>query len=304
MSELPATTQSPAANDGISAPDAESGCPTPLAWQQVVQSVRAASRRLSVDVGPISLSGFVLGTGEPVYLLPGFVGDHELFALTGWLLREDKCCVLLDPPQVRTTQAVELSRCVEALIQIVDRLGHKQIRMHANSFGSLIAIRTMLAHPDRVAAASLHCGFAGWKLTGFERMLTSLGLRSQRPLAEWPSAVRLQTANHQRWFPPFDRSRWDFYLSNVSKTPSLDVARRARLADSHDCRSELGSVNTDVLLIDCEGDGRVTAAAHAGMAERLPRCRTESVDNCGRLLHLTHPHRLVKLLRAFWEETT
>ena len=201
------------------------------------------------------------------------------------------------------TKAASIEQFAAAVLKMADQLGHKQFRLHATSFGSLIALRAMLDYPDRIVAASLHCGFADCRLTLFERMLVSLGLRSRRTLGALRSAVRLQMANHRQWFPPFDGSRWDFYFDNIAATPVADVAQRALWAHALTLDSELDRLLTPVLLLNCEGDGRVSSAAQANLAERLPRCRTESLDNCGRLPHVTHPHRLVKSLKAFWEQT-
>jgi pimeloyl-ACP methyl ester carboxylesterase len=257
-----------------------------------------------VDGGSISLTASVLGGGDPVYFLPGFLGDHELFALTAWLLHEQHCCVMIDPPQLPTTQATVLEQCGQTLLRMADQLDHDRIRLHATSFGSLIGLQAMLEDPQRIAAASLHCGFANCELTIFERTLASLGLRSRRSLGELRAAIRLQTANHQHWFPPFDSTRWEFYSRNALATPVRDIARRALLAHAVDLNAKLDRLQTPILLIACEGDGRMSSVARSQLNERLPACRRESLDNCGRLPHVTHPHRLVKSLRAFWEETT
>ena len=283
---------------------AGSGCPTPLSWQEVLQAVRAERQTCSVEHGTVSLSAAMFGRGEPLYLLPGFVGDHELYVLTSWLLREECCCVMLDPPRIKSVSRDVLEQCGQALLALADQLGHRVFRLHATSLGSLIALRAMLDGPTRVSAASLHCGFAGWKLTMLERWLAALGRRSTRTLGGVKSAVRLQTTNHQCWFPPYDGSRWDYYLQNIAATPLADVSRGALLANSVDLHAELGRILTPILLVNCEGDGRVSAAAQAALAAKLQNTQTDSLDNCGRLPHVTHPHRLVKSFKAFWESIT
>lgn len=301
LSAETSTRPSPSAE---SAAPLDSGCPTPLACQEVLQVVRADSRSYAVDAGPVSMRASVFGAGEPLYLLAGFVGDHELHVLTSWLLREECCCVMLDPPRAETVSRETLGQFAKALTAMADEIGHPQFRLHATSFGSLIALRTMLDQPGRVTAASLHCGFAVWRLSLAERLMAAMGRRSGRSLGDFSTAVRLQSVNHRQWFPPFDGARWNFYLQNVTQTPVAEIAFRAAIANAVDLRSELGRIQTPVLLIDSEGDGRISSAAQAELASHLAHSRTDSLDNCGRLPHVTHPHRLVKSLRAFWEETT
>jgi pimeloyl-ACP methyl ester carboxylesterase len=284
----------------------QGGCPTPLAWQQVVESLRQEGVRHRVDANGHTVSAVSLGEGPPVYFLPGFLGDHELFALTAWLLREEFCCVLIDPPADTRVRRVKpetlLDEWSDDVLRLADELGHDRLRLYGTSFGGLLALQMMVKHPDRLQAVALHCTFAGLRLRPLERVLVWLAMRSGRTFGQFQSAMRIQQSNHRHWFPPFDATRWEFFADNVAATPVRDAALRARVAGAVDLGERLPQLRTPTLLIESEGDGRTARAAQETLLAGLPDVRVEKVDNSGRLLHITHPHRLVKLLRSFWDE--
>jgi pimeloyl-ACP methyl ester carboxylesterase len=292
----------------VSAPPANTGpegCPTPLAWQQVVESLRQQGNRHQIASDGQSLSAVCLGEGPPVYFLPGFLGDHELFALTAWLLREEFECVLIDPPaEIRNSRAAPqtlLAKWAEGVIRLADELGHARLRLYGTSLGGLLALQMMSTHPDRLEGVALHSAFPGLRLRVLERCLLSLGTRSGRTFGQVRSAMRIQQSNHRHWFAPFDPTRWEFFADNIAATPVRDAALRARVAGAVDLCERLPRLATPTLLIEAEGDGRTARAAQESLLAGLPDVRVEKLDNGGRLVHISHPHRLVKLLRGFWD---
>lgn len=303
------TTSSSATLDVTSVRDSTSpgeGCPTPLAWQEVLAAVRAGGRRHQAESRHVTVKATSFGTGAPLYLLPGFFGDHELYVLTSWLLREECCCVMVDPPTIRSrismSSSTRLKESSAAIFALADELGHGCVRLHGPNFGGMMALQAMIDQPQRVAVASLQCAFPRLRSTFAERMIASVGSRSRRVLGDVRSAMRIQESNHRRWFPPFDHTRWDFYANNIGATVVADVAMRARVAAAVDLSDELKRTHTPVLIIESEGDGPIARSAQQQLSAGLENARVEAIDNCGRLPHVTHPHRLVKLLRSFWEE--
>jgi pimeloyl-ACP methyl ester carboxylesterase len=283
------------------------GCPTPLAWQQVIESLRQQGVRHQLGSDGQSLSAVCLGEGPPVYFLPGFLGDHELFALTAWLLREEFECVLIDPPadagNRRAAPQTVLAGWAEGVFRLANQLGHARLRLYGTSLGGLLALQMMSTHPDRLKGVALHCAFPGLRFRVMERCLLSLGIRSGRTLGQVRAAMQIQQSNHRRWFAPFDPTRWEFFADNIAATPVRDAALRARVAGAVDLRERLPQLATRTLLIESEGDGRTAKAAQQQLLAGLPDVCVENLDNSGRLPHITHPHRLVKLLRTFWEHS-
>ena len=80
------------------------------------------------------------------------------------------------------------------------------------------------------------------------------------------------------------------------------AAQRAAALQSFDVRPQLPSVTQPVLLVRTEGEGRVAARCHDELQAALPTVQSEWLHTCGQLPHLTHPHRLAKLLKPFFHE--
>jgi pimeloyl-ACP methyl ester carboxylesterase len=269
----------------------------------VLRQFRDLRQSRTIATASVRLTAWRLGSGPPLYLLPGFAGNHELFALLAWLLKDSRECVLLDPPDLaarsRSRPEAVLRELVEALGRLADELQHESLSLHATSLGGLWALASAVQAPARIRRLSIQAGFARRQFSGVERAgLTALS-RWPAPLSRLPTVRTLLDYNHARWFPPFDLTRWQFCRETLLSTPLPQLALRARLAQQLDLRADLPRVEVPVLLVATEGEGSLLAAAREELTARLPRCRVESLDNTGQLPHVTHPHRLAKLLSTF-----
>lgn len=286
----------------------ESGCPAPLSWQEVLAVVRQGSEPVVAEtpLGPIR--GRAFGSGRPLVCLNGCVGDHESFVLLAWLLRDDCRCLRLDYPDLptaRSSSAETLLRLLaEAVGALADSCGMDRVSLYGTAFGTLVALQLMLQRPRLVDGTALHCAFAYRRFSFLERWLIRCGQQRRGTLEDVPVATRLLQHNHLRWFPPFDVTRWSFYQQQEASTPIAQLARRAWVSEKCDLRVRLGEIDIPTLLIQCEGDGREAAKDQSELARRLRQVQQESLDNTGRLVHLTHPHRLVKVLMPFLIEST
>jgi pimeloyl-ACP methyl ester carboxylesterase len=292
---------------------ASEGCPSPLGWAEVLESFRAESTAWSVDVDGGLLSGRTLGRGRPLYFLNGISGDCELFCLLAWLLRDDFRCVLFDyrsraaerrPDQGRQPERLTASRLGNDLIAVADAQGDRTFGLFAAPFGSLVALIALVEHPERIERAILLGGFAHRRLSPFERLLCGLGRFLPGDLSRVPLRSTLQRASHQRGFPPFDASRWDFFARNTSHTPVRDLAERASLMATFDLRNQLRRIEQPVLLIRTEHEGAISSAGQDELERELPRASRESLPLAGQLAYLTHPHRVAKAVRSFFGETS
>lgn len=295
-----------------------SGCPAPLAWREVVQQFQNQRQVHELHVAGQPLRFSVLGEGPPLYLLSGVLGDSSLFALLIWLMKNEHTCVVFDWPgevpvprhpnpqsgaivssRARITAENEVSQLAGSVTAAADILGHDRFALHATSFGCLVGLQILLEAPERVERASLQGAGGGRQLTWTERGLLRLARLSGRTVARTPLVGAILRNNHQPWFPPFDLSRWEFFEELAGRTPVRQLARSVETAGRFNVQTRLRMIRTPVLVIACEGDGRVLTQAERELAAALPCASTEYLDNCGFLPHLTHPHRLARLLREF-----
>jgi pimeloyl-ACP methyl ester carboxylesterase len=298
---------------GVAPPASSEGCPSPLGWAEVLESFRAESTAWSIEVAGAVLHGRTLGVGRPLYFLNGISGNCELFCLLAWLLRDDFRCVLFDYRSLEPNRSrpanerpapLGLNRLVDDFLAVADSQRDQTVNVFAAPFGSLIALSTLAEHPDRIGRAVLLGGYARRRLSRFERFLGAAGRFVPGAIAQVPLHGTLQTASHQRAFPPFDASRWGFFAQNAGQTPIRDLAERAAVMSQTDLRGRLSQVERPVLLIRTEHEGAVSSAGQNELERELPRASVESVPLAGQLAYLTHPHRIAKAVRSFFADAS
>ncbi len=277
-------------------------CPTPLAWQQVLDVFRSESSRWKVDCKDFTVQGRTWGHGPPLYFLGGMTGDHELFALANWLLREDFRCVLIDYPNFKPKSSgneTSISDYAAALFRVADSQGDSRFHVYATEFGSAVLLAALLDQPQRIDLAIIQNGFAHRKLSLCERLLIKACRLWPGSLRGIPGRKSIQQQNHRLWFPPYDFTRWEFYLRNTGQTPVATMARRAMVLKELDLRSQLPLIQNSIHLLRAEGDGRIAAQCQNELLEALPNASSEELHTTGQLTHLTHPHRFAKIVKEF-----
>ena len=277
-------------------------CPTPLAWEQVLDAFRSDADQWEQRQGGTTIRGRTWGDGPPVYLLPGLGGTHELYALLIYLLREEFRCVVYDDFLLERGCRQSPATLVDNLFAVADRHDDRQFHIFAPAFAGVTAFSAMLNEPDRILTAAIPGGYAHRRLSMTEKMLVGVGRRLRRPLASVPFWNTLQTQNHLPWFPPIDRGRWSFFLDDTGQLSVSALAERAAVLKEFDIRDRLGEVSQPVLLIRTEGEGQLAAGCQDLLEQRIENTQVERLHSSGQLPYLTHPHRLAKLLKTFYPQ--
>lgn len=298
---------SPDAETPLSPPAGEA-CPPPLVWQEVLAAYRSESQPWELRSGSRRLvgrtwGGGTEGRGRPLYLLNGFAATAEMSALMIWLLRDEFRCVVFDTfddGSLRRSSPA-MSDFAADVVAAADHHGDNVFGVFGASFGAAVALQLALESPERVSGLVLQHGFAQRRLSVFERMLEWWCRGSRRPLSVFPGRRRIQELNHRRWFPPFDGTRFEFLVESTGSIPLGDLARKALAAHAFDVTDRLGEIACPILLVRTEGEGRMDAACHARLEQGLKSSRTEWLHSSGLHPSLTHPHRLAKHLKAFFE---
>lgn len=296
------TTNSSAIDPAASeSPPAASACPPPLAWVDVLANFHKQAHAWYLDRPNYRLSGRTLGSGPPLYLLNGFAGTHELYSLFVWLLRDRYRCVLFDYPAPKAKAKVSLDDLADDLAAIAETSGDRNCRLFASSFGGLVTMTAMQRHPDRFERAVIQAGYAHRSLSRLEQLLIDVARNLPGRLRHFPGRGAIQRQNQRRWFPPFDATRWQFYFDNTGSVPLAELARRATIIRDCDLRPLLHGIVQPVLLVGCEGHGRILDNCQQELADGLPHATVEALNDTGQVPFLTHPHRLAKVVHAFLE---
>ncbi|WP_166821557.1 alpha/beta fold hydrolase [Thalassoroseus pseudoceratinae] len=280
-------------NDAVGEP-----CPTPLSTGEVLNEFRSKAEPWTVTSGGQKWTGKIWGHGPSVYFLGGFLGTTDQFAFLTYLLKDDFRCVTFEHPAKLPSPRDWAS----SLATIADELGDDTWTIYASSFGSLPTWQLLTSLPDRVQGAVVQGGFAQWRLSLAERALALGANICPGRITSLPGREAVARQNHRSWFPPFDQVRWPFYLENSGETPVRVLGQRARWAHRHNFRALLPQIQQPVLVIRTEGDGSVLEAHQEELRELLPNVSSEKLNTSGQLPHITHPHRVAKLISTFEDD--
>ncbi|WP_437224728.1 alpha/beta fold hydrolase [Planctomicrobium sp. SH661] len=276
-------------------------CPAPLAWQEIAQSFHesAQSRVMSTTLADVKVMEF--GTGRPIVFFPSICGSSRLFCLTAWLLKEEYRSILIESPQFhrKTSPATLVKQTAETLAMVTEHLVSDGADVYASGFSSQVALEMMSSRPKIIRSAFLQGAWAHRSLNAVERSVLQVCRMTRRPLNRMPLWQSMQIENHRRWFPPFDETRFGFLLQEAGETPTCELAKRFLAAHQTDLRPRLNTISQPVLILHCEGEGRQVAAAEEEMEQLLPHVEREEMYHSGHFPYLTHPHRLVKILKPF-----
>jgi pimeloyl-ACP methyl ester carboxylesterase len=276
-------------------------CPTPLAWQEVLREVTSSGSPIVCREADYELTGRVFGEGPTLVFLPTASGTGVLSSLTAWLLREQYRCVLLD--NVRVHSPVSPRRCLsmtlEAWNQWATQDGSREFWIYASGSSVRPAVQWTQELGSKVAGLIVQGGGVDKRLTWSEWLLLQWARWLRRPLRGVPAWISVQAQNHRRWFPPFDQSRFDFLMQELAGQPCRDVAQRL-LAETLPLEN-FASSPVPALFIYCEGDGPLLTRELQQLQSHFLRAQQAELHSAGMFPYLTHPHRLVKVLRGFLE---
>ena len=275
------------------------GCPPPLAWSDVVREVGERRTVIDAKTNGKPVRGYAVGDGPPLYFLNGISATPDLFSLLVWLLRDEFRCVVIEFPSHARTMT-DLS---QSLLAVADAAGDQQFDLYATSFGSLVALQTLLDAPERISHAVLQGPLVGMNLSSAER--TGARILSWLPgqMRRLPMFASIIRGSHLRWFPPVDPTRWQFAEHDMTEPRIADVARRGRMLIGTDFTDRLSEIATPTLLISSEGEASRHRDAAKLLNERLPNSRHENIPNTGHVAFLTHPHRMANLVRPFLQSS-
>lgn len=278
------------------------GCPPPLRCRDVWNAVQQQAECWALPRVGYKLSGWTLGEGHPLYFVTGFAGSAALYALLAWLLRDHYRCVIYEVDLNDRGGPVTLADFTTDLLDAATLLGDEVFSVYGATFGGMVAVQAAAVAGERIERLILQSVPTRVTLSPAERLLAHCYRHSRRSLARLPFRLTVQKWNHQRWFPPLDPERWAFFLEQTGRHPIAWPARQALALDGVDLRPLLPNLTQPVLLIDTEGTGHRLAHAQQELLSQLSQVHVERLHTTGLHPYLTHPHRVAKLIRSWWNK--
>jgi len=250
------------------------------------------------------------GTGTPIVLLHGFMGDPRDYTTIVEALSATRRVVVPrlpfhgpDPEPV-PQRGNGFVAAVDHLAACLLLVGVERAVVAGYSLGGRLALGLLTRHPDR---------FAGAALLGASPGLADVTERRERADADRDRARELVED-----FPAFLDRWYDLPLfDGIRQSASFEEMCARRL--EHDPRavsqalltmgtgvmpslwSELAGIDVPVLLVAGERDAKYRRM-NESMAGRLPRARVEVVSGCSHAVHVERPDVITNLITTFVEE--
>lgn len=272
-------------------------CPTPLEWHEILSRFLNEADHWYLETSSGQIRGRTWGSGPTIYFLNGMSGTHELYALIVWLLREDYRCVLFDYPRSASATWDGLS---DLLPQVAKLHGdNESITLITRDFGFQVALTCAQRHPGFLSTLVCQTPSDGMTLTRSEHLLATVGRRLPVKLKWIPGRRKIQQHIHRVWFPPYDPSRFDFYLDNTGEQAASGLAQRFLLHANSLPEWNAQALPFRSLMIRTEGENPCQAETAEKIKATVPAIPIEWMHTSGQLAFLTHPHRLAKSIKEF-----
>lgn len=249
-----------------------------------------------VDVGGLSI--VVEDAGDParipLLMVHGFTGHRDDFAGVREALARDRRVLVPDLPghgdsgRTGRVEDYTFGRAVAGLVALLDALGIERVHLLGHSMGGMLALRLVLAHPDRVvslvamstapdapasmrgdalarpAAFALEAGMAALQ----EKVERRARQRSDPVLARWAEAY---WRHHRRRYRAMDPAAYAGFARAMSHQEPVT--------------SRLGEIRCATLVLVGEADAAFLAGA-AALERGIPGARRVTLADAGH-----HPHQ-------------
>ncbi|MBM4242261.1 MAG: alpha/beta fold hydrolase [Deltaproteobacteria bacterium] len=240
-----------------------------------------------IDLGTHALRVHETGSGGATFVcLPGFLDDASVWTGVAAALADAGRVVCVQQRAHGDSTAPEGSCSLDGLaadvVQLLDALGIARAVLVGHALGGLVAAKTALAAPDRVAGLVLVSAFA--ELDG-------------RAAADWRHVVRAGEVNRLQGlarsiFGPTSTREVDG--DGIGLT---EIARAVHALGAQPVTAQLAAIRCPVVILAGERDPGGTAAARI-LAGAIPGARLEVVAQQGDAPHTGAPAAVANAVRS------
>ena len=291
---------------GTAAGDATARPPCPQA-ADFRASVAAYDARAQVGTwsGPrYRMTYRVLGDGPPLLVVPGIASTYRGYALMLNALAERFRTVIYDYPGEHRDDGARLGSIshddlVNDVFGLLDHLKIGRSFLFGPSFGSTITFRALHVEPRRFPKAVVQGAFARRSFSPAERAALRLGRWMPGSTARLPFRETVLAYNNKMHFPDEIADRWTYYVEQNGLTPIGPLSHRLDLVARLDLRPILGTITTEVLILQGNEDRIVPRAHYDELCAALPNARGVVMPLVGHQPHYTHGEGLAAAINEW-----
>ena len=264
-------------------------------------------------LGGAELNVEMTGRGPALVALHGFTGSVQTWQSFSEATETGFKVVAIDLPGHGASDSppdsglYTMERHVQALAEILDRLGLERVAWLGYSLGGRIALSTAVALPERTTALVLESASPG--IASEEERQQRI--REDETLADWIAEVGVQR------FVEYWESL-PLWNSQKRLTAALRGSLRSQRLGNNPCglanslrgvgtgaqppvHNRLGEITASALLVAGEEDQKFTDIAHE-MHRSISTSRLETVAEAGHAVHLEQPEVFSRAVTGFLEE--
>lgn len=287
-------------------PGCETTCPQhqpPLVLKDVLERRLREATSGVYDTGRYQCRYHVWGSGPPLVFLHGLAGTRESFLLPMALLSPFFRCIAYDFPTGADDAAVlkdnSFDDHVSDLWALLGHLNAERCYLLASSFGSVVALAAMRAHPERLPRVVLHAGIVHLPLNWWYRCNAWFLRRMPRRLTGSSSMRRKLLRMHGESFAGRDPEIREQFVKDAASVPVKALGYRTMWMHKADARGYLPELRQPVLLLEGERDPYRGRMGTEQLLNGLPNAGRAVLEGCGHYPQWTHPELLARLVKLF-----
>jgi pimeloyl-ACP methyl ester carboxylesterase len=256
----------------------------------------------AITIGDLRIGYRSRGTGPPLVLLHGFVGDSREWEAQLADLSSDFTVIAWDAPGAGQSSDppphYRMPDYADRLADLLEALDLGAVHLVGLSFGGSLALEFYRRHPSRVRTLILTSAYAGW--TGSlstdvvaDRLRLSLRLADE-PIEEFVAAM-LPTL-----FPPSTPAEvLDGYGAIVAGLHPEGFRTMVHALAEADLRETLPTVAVPTLLVYGDADVRSPRPVADAIHAAIPGSRLVILPGIGHMINVQAAPQLNRAIRAF-----
>jgi len=260
-----------------------------------------ADQLLEVDVQGLRIGYRRAGTGPPLVLLHGYVGDglgtwgHQLETLS-----DEFTVVAWDAPGFASSSdpptSFDLADYADCLAAFIDAVGLERPHVVGLSFGGGLAIQLFARHPSVVRSLVLVSAYAGWA-GSLPADVVEFRLNQALRLADLPPERTVREVVPTLFGPEAPAALVDRFASRMLHPPGLRATAVCFAAS--DLRHVLSTIDVPTLLVYGSHDVRAPADVANALHAALRDSSLVVIDGVGHIPNIEAPERFDAEVRAF-----
>ena len=255
-----------------------------------------------VDVGGLEIAFERRGSGPPLVLVHGYVGDRRTWRAQLDGLSDAFDVIAWDAPgfggSSDPSEDISLSDYADYLAGFVAALELKRPAVAGLSFGGGLALELYRRHPDLPAALILGSAYAGWAGSLPPEEVDKRVQQALR-LSELSSDELLATLMPTMFGPSAPTSLVAEFAASVAEFHPAGLRATARCFGAADLREMLPSVKVPTLLICGEQDVRAPLHVANQLHEGIPGSTLIRLPGVGHIVNIESPERFNAEVRDF-----